>query len=86
VQGLGLDERRLDRRRVGDVAAQVERPRRAAAGARGDGDVVAEREERLGDRPPDATVAAGDQDRPGRRRPQRPRTAPDTTEAANRRS
>ena len=58
-------ERRLDGRRVGDVAAHVEGALGRAAAARGHGDLVALGEERLGDRAADAAVAAGDQDRSG---------------------
>ena len=65
VRGLDLDERRLDGGGVGDVAAHVERPVGATAGAGGDRDLVALRQERLGDRAADAAVAAGHQHGPG---------------------
>ena len=50
VRRLGVDERLLDGGGVGDVAARCERALGTAAGAGGDRDLVAERQERLGDR------------------------------------
>ena len=46
---------------VGDVAPHVERALGRTAAARGDGDLVAVRDEGLGDGAADAAVAAGDQ-------------------------
>ena len=59
---LDLGEGRLDRVRVGDVAAHVECAVGRAAVAGGDGDLVALGQEGLGDGAADAAVAAGDQD------------------------
>ena len=61
VRRLDLDERRLDRLGVRDVAAYVEAALGSAAAAGRHRDAVALRHERLGDRPTDAAVAAGDE-------------------------
>ena len=59
---LDLREGGVHRGGVGDVAAHVERPVGGTAVAGRDGDLVAHREERLGDGAADAAVAAGDED------------------------
>ena len=63
---LDLGERRVDRGRVGDVATHREDARvgdvtRRVAAA-GDRDPMTSGRERLGDREPDASIAAGDED------------------------
>ena len=74
VRLLDLRERRLDLLGVGDVAAHVEGAVGGTAAAGGHGDPVALCDERLGDRPADAAVAAGDQHRPAlARSPRSPR-------------
>jgi len=61
VSGLDLGEGGSHLLGVGHVAAHTQCPRWGVPAARGDGDVVPELEERLGDGCTDASTAAGDQ-------------------------